>query len=212
MAAKSTLRNMVLCLTLVCLVCAAILGGIYALTFEPIRQANENILKASIGAVLPEGVEIGALETFESEGQSFEYYPAVKDGEAVAYAVKSSTIGFGGPLSLMVGVLKDGTVFNTSVLTCNETPGLGAKCQEVASHFRTQFQGFGTDKSLKVTKDGGDVDAITASTITSRAYALAVSNAVAVVKNLAGEAVDTATGASAPAGGETVVEEKKGEE
>ena len=211
MAAKSTLRNMVLCLTLVCLVCAAILGGIYALTFEPIRQANENILKASIGAVLPEGVEIGALETFESEGQSFEYYPAVKDGESVAYAVKSSTIGFGGPLSLMVGVLKDGTVFNTSVLTCNETPGLGAKCQEVASHFRTQFQGFGTDKSLKVTKDGGDVDAITASTITSRAYALAVSNAVAVVRNLAGEAVDTATGASASAEG-TAVEEKKGEE
>jgi electron transport complex protein RnfG len=211
MAAKSTLRNMVLCLTLVCLVCAAILGGIYALTFEPIRQANENILKASIGAVLPEGVEIGALETFESEGQSFEYYPAVKDGESVAYAVKSSTIGFGGPLSLMVGVLKDGTVFNTSVLTCNETPGLGAKCQEVASHFRTQFQGFGTDKSLKVTKDGGDVDAITASTITSRAYALAVSNAVAVVRNLAGEAVDTATGASAPAE-RTAVEEKKGEE
>ena len=211
MAAKSTLRNMVLCLTLVCLVCAAILGGIYALTFEPIRQANENILKASIGAVLPEGVEIGALETFESEGQSFEYYPAVKDGESVAYAVKSSTIGFGGPLSLMVGVLKDGTVFNTSVLTCNETPGLGAKCQEVASHFRTQFQGFGADKSLKVTKDGGDVDAITASTITSRAYALAVSNAVAVVRNLAGEAVDTATGASVPAEG-TAVEEKKGEE
>ena len=214
MAAKSTLRNMVLCLTLVCLVCAAILGGIYALTFEPIRQANENILKASIGAVLPEGVEIGASETFESEGQSFEYYPAVKDGEAVAYAVKSSTIGFGGPLSLMVGVLKDGTVFNTSVLTCNETPGLGAKCQEVASHFRTQFQGFGTDKSLKVTKDGGDVDAITASTITSRAYALAVSNAVALVKWLSGQAdgVDSSTGATAPAEGETVVEEKKGEE
>ena len=205
MAAKSTLTNMVLCLTGVCLVCAAILGGIYALTYEPIRVANENILKASLAEVLPEGVEIGSLETFESEGQSFEYYPAVQDGENVAYAVKSSTIGFGGPLSLMVGVLKDGTVFNTSVLTCNETPGLGAKCKEPA--FRNQFQGFGPEKSLKVSKDGGDVDAITASTITSRAYALAVSNAVALVRNLAGEAVDTATGASVPSD-----EEKKGEE
>ena len=206
MAAQSSLKNMVLCLTGVCLVCAAILGGIYALTYEPIRKANENILKNSIGQVLPEGVEIGDPQTHEWEGVSFDYYPAVKDGDEVAYAVKSTTIGFGGPLSLMVGVLKDGTVFNTSVLTCNETPGLGAKCQEVASHFRTQFQGFGTDKSLKVTKDGGDVDAITASTITSRAYALAVSNAVAVVKYLAGESVDTATGASA------VTDEKKGEE
>ena len=201
MAAQSSLKNMVLCLTGVCLVCAAILGGIYALTYEPIRKANENILKASIGQVLPEGVEIGEVASFESEGQTFEYYPALQGGEQVAYAVKSTTIGFGGPLSLMVGVLKDGTVFNTSVLTCNETPGLGAKCQEVASHFRTQFQGFGADKSLKVTKDGGDVDAITASTITSRAYALAVSNAVAVVKYLAGEdvPVDSATGASSPA-------------
>lgn len=204
MAAKSNLTNMVLCLTGVCLVCAAILGGVYALTCEPIRVANENILKASIGEVLPEGVEIGAPGTAESEGTSYEYYPAVKDGETVAYAVKSTTIGFGGPLSLMVGVLQDGTVYNTSVLACNETPGLGAKCQEVASHFRTQFQGFGADKTLKVTKDGGDVDAITASTITSRAYALAVSNAVAVVKCLAGAAVDTASGAS--------VEEKKEEE
>ena len=198
MAAKSNLTNMVLCLTGVCLVCAAILGGVYALTYEPIRVANENILKASIGEVLPEGVEIGAPETAETDGTSYEYYPAVKDGQTVAYAVKSTTIGFGGPLSLMVGVLQDGTVFNTSVLACNETPGLGAKCQETASHFRTQFQGFGADKTLKVTKDGGDVDAITASTITSRAYALAVSNAVAVVRYLAGSAaaVDTATGAS----------------
>ena len=154
MAAKSTLRNMVLCLTGVCLVCAAILGGIYALTFEPIRQANENILKASLSAVLPEGVEIGALETAAADGVSYEYYPAVKDGETVAYAVKTSTIGFGGPLSLMVGVLKDGTVYNTSVLTCNETPGLGAKCKEPG--FQSQFQGFGPDKNLKVTKDGGD--------------------------------------------------------
>ena len=200
MAAPSTLRNMVLCLTGVCLVCAAILGGMYAFTYEPIQKANENILKASIGAVLPEGVEISEPQTHEWEGVSYEYYPAVKDGEAVAYAVKSTTVGFGGPLSLMVGVLKDGTVFNTSVLACTETPGLGAKCQEAGSHFRTQFQGFGPDKSLKVTKDGGDVDAITASTITSRAYALAVSNAVAVVKFLSGEAasVDTATGATTP--------------
>ena len=200
MAAPSTLRNMVLCLTGVCLVCAAILGGMYAPTYEPIQKANENILKASIGAVLPEGVEISEPQTHEWEGVSYEYYPAVKDGEAVAYAVKSTTVGFGGPLSLMVGVLKDGTVFNTSVLACTETPGLGAKCQEAGSHFRTQFQGFGPDKSLKVTKDGGDVDAITASTITSRAYALAVSNAVAVVKFLSGEAasVDTATGATTP--------------
>ena len=184
MAVQSSLKNMVLCLTAVCLVCAAILGGVYILTYEPIVRANENILKASIGEVLPEGVEVSELQTVDIEGKVFEYYIGEKDGVAEAFAVKSTTIGFGGPLGVMVGVLRDGTVFNTSVLTCNETPGLGAKCQETGSHFRTQFKGFGPDKSLMVTKDGGDVDAITASTITSRAYALAVSNAVEVVKTI----------------------------
>jgi electron transport complex protein RnfG len=108
MAAPSTLRNMVLCLTGVCLVCAAILGGMYALTYEPIQKANENILKASIGAVLPEGVEISEPQTHEWEGVSYEYYPAVKDGEAVAYAVKSTTVGFNSmPLLQYAKVLID---------------------------------------------------------------------------------------------------------
>lgn len=78
----------------------------------------------------------------------------------------------------MVGVLPDGTVYNTSVLECNETPGLGAKCATDEA-FISQWKGFGGSLSLK--KDGGDIDAITASTITSRAYTLAVSNAVALV-------------------------------
>ena len=200
MAAKSTLTNMVLCLTLVCLFCAAVLGGVYVLTYEPIKKANENILKASIGQVLPEGVEISDVMSVEVAGTTYEYYEASADGHNAAYAVKSTVVGFGGPLSLMVGVLPDGTVFNTSVLACNETPGLGAKCQEETSQFRTQFRGFTPDKTLKVKKDGGDVDAITASTITSRAYTLAVSNAVAVVKTILGGACQTeaASGASVP--------------
>ena len=97
--------------------------------------------------------------------------------------MKSSTIGFGGPLTLMVGVLPDGSVYNTSVLSHSETPGLGAKCATDAK-FMDQWKGLGADKVIKVTKDGGDIDAITASTITSRAYSLAVSNAVAFVKSI----------------------------
>ena len=98
--------------------------------------------------------------------------------------MKSSTVGFGGPLTLMVGVLPDGSVYNTSVLSHSETPGLGAKCT-TDEHFISQFRGFDpAAKTLAVKKDGGDLDAITASTITSRAYALAVSNAVAVFNQL----------------------------
>ena len=183
MAAKSTLRNMVLCLTLVCLFCAAILGGVYAMTYEPIQKTNEAILKASIGAVLPEGGSISEEKTADFDGRTYTYYEQL-DGDAVkAYAVKSATSGFGGRLELMVGVLPDGTVNSTSVLSHSETPGLGAKCQTDVK-FIDQFKGFPAGKSLKVRADGGDVDAITASTITSRAYTLAVSNAVELVKSL----------------------------
>ena len=183
MAAKSTLRNMVLCLTLVCLFCAAILGGVYALTYKPIQVANENILKASIGKVLPEGGEISDAKTLSFEGKSYQYYEQTCADGVSAYAVKSSVTGFGGPLEVMVGVLPDGTVYNTSVISHSETPGLGAKCQSDAS-FLEQFKGFGPGKKLSVKNDGGDVDAITAATITSRAYTLAVSNAVNAVLNL----------------------------
>lgn len=198
MAAKSNLRNMALCLTAVCLVCSAILGCVYAVTYEPIAKANENILKAGIGAVLPEGVEISGEQTTEAGGQQYVYYVASDSaGAPVAYAVKSSTIGFGGTLSLMVGVLPDGTVYNTSVLAHSETPGLGAKCT-TDEKFMAQWRNLSPDKLLKVRKDGGDIDAITASTITSRAYALAVANAVEVAKALtdASYKPDTATGAS----------------
>ena len=185
MAAKSSLKNMVLCLTSVCLICSAILGVVYAVTAAPIEAAAQKELVASISKVLPEGGDLSEAVTAEFEGQSFEYYTLSEGGSASAYAVKSTTVGFGGPLTLMVGVLPDGTVYNTSVLTCNETPGLGAKCTSDQG-FMNQWKNLAPDKVIKVKKDGGDIDAITASTITSRAYSLAVSNAVDFVKSLAG--------------------------
>jgi len=75
-------------------------------------------------------------------------------------------------------------VYNTSVLSHAETPGLGAKCT-TDQKFMDQWRGFDPSiKKLSVKKDGGDVDAITASTITSRAYTLAVENALLVFTEL----------------------------
>ena len=87
----------------------------------------------------------------------------------------------------MVGITPDGTVYNTSFLSHAETPGLGAKCTS-DEHFYSQFKGFNpAEKILSVKKDAGDIDAITASTITSRAYTLAVKNAVEAFKTIKGE-------------------------
>lgn len=182
MAAKSTLVNMVVCLTAVCTVCAAILAGVNAVTADPIAEAAQKALTESISAVLPEGGELSDVQSIETPAGVFEYYTLSTEGQPVAYAVKSMTNGFGGTLAVMVGILPDGTVYNTSVLSHSETPGLGAKCTDADSHFRKQFEGF--NGNLAVTKDGGDVDAITASTITSRAFTLAVKNAVEAVAAL----------------------------
>ena len=194
MAVQSNLKNMALCLSLVCLVCSALLGGVYAVTAEPIAQTNANLLKASIQAVLPEGGELSEAKTVEVDGTAYEYYESLVDGTPVAYAVKSVSSGFGGALTLMVGITPDGTIYNTSVLSHTETPGLGAKCT-TDEGFMAQWKGFDpAQKILSVKKDGGDVDAITASTITSRAYTQAVKNACEAVKALNG--AEAVTGAS----------------
>lgn len=192
MAAKSNLLNMTLVLFGTCLVCSAVLGLVNEVTREPIAAAAAAEAKAAIAEVLPEGGEISEAKTTEIDGVNYEYYEEYGGGQTVGYAVKSSTAGFGGTLSLMVGVLPDGTIFNTKVLSHSETPGLGAKCTS-DKKFMDQWYGFSKDGNLAVRKDGGDVDAITASTITSRAYTLAVAQARKLVKTLD---PDATTGAS----------------
>ncbi|HOE94825.1 MAG TPA: RnfABCDGE type electron transport complex subunit G, partial [Candidatus Cryptobacteroides sp.] len=179
MAAENNFKNMVLCLFLVCLFCGAILGSVYAVTKKPIEEAAIAEARAAIAEVLPAGGEIS--EPLKSG--EMEYYLS-RSGENInAYAVKSSAVGFGGPLTLMVGVLPDGTIYNTKVLSHSETPGLGAKCDSDA-HFIAQWKEFPANGNITLKKDGGDIDAITASTITSRAYSLAVQNARNLVKSL----------------------------
>ena len=180
MAAKSNLTNMVLVLGLTCLLCSAVLGGAYALTKEPIDKAAAEKTNQAISQVLP---HFTAVE-YNEDGH---YYKATDGDNLVGYAIESTVVGFGGPLSLIVGVTPDGVVYNTSVLSHSETPGLGAKCTTDAK-FMGQWKGFDPSiKKLSVKKDGGDVDAITASTITSRAYTLAVENALNTFNTLSHE-------------------------
>ena len=183
MAAESSLKNMTLTLTVICLVCSSLLAGAYALTKGPIEKAAASKLEKSLSAVLPEfdTVEAGTVDV---DGTEYNYYSAIKDGAVAGYAVESGTIGFGGPLSILVGLCSDGTVYNTSVLSHSETPGLGAKCTSDRK-FIDQWKGLDPSvRILSVKKDGGDIDAITASTITSRAYTRAVEGAVAAYRTI----------------------------
>ena len=95
MAAKSNLSNMALVLTAVCLVCAAILGCVYAVTAEPISAAAAAEAQASIAKVLPAGGEISGELSADAEGVEGYYVQTDGEGAVSAYAVKTTTGGFG---------------------------------------------------------------------------------------------------------------------
>ena len=181
MAVQSTFKNMSLCLLVICLVCSALLAGVYALTKEPIDAAAKAKNEAAIMEVLPEtAVTVEEERTVEFEGATYTYNLAYDEqGNTVGCAINVAPVGFGGPIAIKVGFDMNGVIWNTKVLSQAETPGLGAKCVEPA--FSEQFKGFDpAAKKLAVKKDGGDVDAITASTITSRAYTDGIALAVKV--------------------------------
>ena len=186
MAVKSSFRNMTICLFVICLVCSSLLAGVYALTAEPIAAAAAAKNEAAIKEVLPvSAVTIEEERTVDFEGASYAYNLAYDEqGNTVGCAINVAPVGFGGPISIKVGFDVNGVIWNTKVLSQAETPGLGAKCVEPS--FSEQFKGFDpAAKKLAVKKDGGDVDAITASTITSRAYTDGVALAVKVFQAIA---------------------------
>lgn len=185
MAIQSSLRNMLLALVAVCLVASAALGGIYTLTKKPIEEAQAAKTNEAIAAVIPQfdnnPSDPANVMEVESNGTVSRVYIGKRGDEVVGYAIEASTSkGFGGNITIMVGFTPGGTIVNTSVISHSETPGLGAKIADSNEPFIVQFQGKNPadpDFKLAVKKDGGSVDAITASTITSRAFCDAVANA-----------------------------------
>jgi electron transport complex protein RnfG len=177
---ESNFLNMVLTLFLVAAIAALALGGVYVVTKAPIALAKKKKLEAAIKAVLPEFDSITTkMVENPGSGDSLTFYTASKNNEVIGTAIKTSTMkGFSGKIELMVGFLNDGTINNTAVLTHKETPGLGDKMDIKKSDFPVQFEGKNpANFKLKVTKDGGDVDAITAATISTRAFCDAVETA-----------------------------------
>lgn len=174
---------MTLCLLAICLACSALLAVVYVLTEEPIAQAQKAKNEAAIKEVLPpEVVNIMPEESISLDNNSYTYNLACDEaGVIVGYAINVAPVGFGGPITIKVGFDANGVIWNTKVLSHAETPGLGAKCTEPS--FADQFKNVDPASTvLKVTKDGGAINAITASTITSRAYAAGVEEAVKVLE------------------------------
>ena len=184
MAARpSTFGNMVLALTVICLVCAALLGLVQHVTAGPIARTDQQKENAAIAAVVPAFDNEPSAEKTEV-GESV-VFTARSGEEVVGYAIKVRTGGFGGTLVMMVGFTPDGTVYNTSVLSHSETPGLGAKITDEGVAPRAQVIGKNPATTvMDVKKYHGDIDAITASTITSRAFLKGITIAYDVFRTL----------------------------
>lgn len=180
---SSTLPNMLLSLTGICIIISGILAVLNELTQEPIRQTQIRAKIDAIRAVTPEFDNDPYDEQFrialQGEADSLTIYPARKGETLVGYAIETYTKqGFGGLITLMMGIDASGKLVDYSVLEMAETPGLGTKIPEWY-HTPSNSEGIirdmrgvdlSTEAPLKVTKDGGKVDAITAATISSRAF------------------------------------------
>ena len=171
---ESTWYNMAIVLTVISVVAAAALAYVNEVTKGPIAEIQQKNEAQAIKTVLCD--DNAVITDTIVNGDVTLYLTA--NGAAVK-TVDPKNESFSGGLTIMVGLDKEFKVLGYTVLVSNETPGLGAKASE-------WFQEGGKGNIIgrvagqfKTSKDGGDVDAITASTITSRSFLRAVNNAYA---------------------------------
>lgn len=211
---------MLLVLTGVTAVSVALLAYVNELTKGPIAEANAKTLNEALKKVLPEFTNNPVAESdtmfSEKDGKKivdFILYPAKNGENWVGTAVEAKSLGFGGELKVLVGFDAEGKIYNYSLLAHAETPGLGSKADKwfgaydpatgekavMNTDSKKSILGMNPGEApLTVTKDGGQVDAITASTITSRAFLNAVNAAYQAYKAQGGKPsdVNAATGAT----------------
>jgi Na+-translocating ferredoxin:NAD+ oxidoreductase subunit G len=185
---ESSFKNMVLTLLVITLIASTALGYVFELTKAPIAQSKLLKKLEAIKQVTPGFNNDPNAEVFKmivpGTNDSLEIYPAKQDSIIQAYAIKTFTNkGFSGMIALMVGFDLEGNIINISVLEHAETPGLGDKMSKTKSEWSVQYNGKNPGvNNLNVKQDGGEIDAITASTISSRAFSDAVNRAYQTIK------------------------------
>ncbi|MDP2339164.1 MAG: RnfABCDGE type electron transport complex subunit G [Bacteroidota bacterium] len=183
---ESNFKNMTIALFVITAVAGLAMATVYSVTKEPIAASQKAKINNAIKLVIPEFDSISDTVVMPEDGKdSIRIHHLLKGTENSGNAVETYTDkGFAGRFTLMVGFMPDGSISNIEVLEHKETPGLGTKI--AAPRFKDQFKGLKIadipGEKLKVKKDGGTVDAITAATISSRAFCDAVNRAYATDK------------------------------
>ena len=198
---ESTLLNMVLVLTGVAVIMGGILAYVNHLTEGPIAEQKAKALADGIKSVMcVNDIKVAKTDTVrqnDAKGKELIYIiyqTQDAQGKDLGAAVESTTGGFGGDLKVLVGFDPEGKILGYTLLEHAETPGLGAKADKwFQKGEKGDIIGKSPAEPLTVSKDGGKVDAITASTITSRAFLLAVNNAYSAYKATPADAETGAT-------------------
>jgi electron transport complex protein RnfG len=185
---ESTFLNMFLSLFIFTGVASFALAGVYNITKEPIAKVEKLKKENAIKEVIPDfDTVITSDITIPDQARPVSISEGFKDSVPAGVAIQSFSLkGYSGLIELMVGFDTASCITRIAVLQQKETPGLGTKMD--APKFKEQF--YGKDPSefrLKVKKDGGDVDAITAATISSRAFCEAVQQAYDAYKKEGGK-------------------------
>lgn len=178
---KETL-HLILILTIICAVSSALLAAVYNMTKDPIAASLELRTAGAVVKVMPEGVSQPEKKVVGDET----FFVSKKDGKIAAVAVEGrSANGYGGAITLMVGLGTDGKLVNYQTLSASETPGLGTKIAD--DSFLGPIRGRPLKTDWRVKKDGGEVDAITAATISSRAALECIRDAIAKYEKAAAQ-------------------------
>jgi electron transport complex protein RnfG len=178
---ESNFKNMTIALFVITAVAGLALSAVYSVTKNPIALSQKAKINDAIKMVIADFETISDTVLLPLNGKdSLRIHRLMKGKDSSGVAIETYTDkGYSGRFKLMVGFLPDGTISNIEVIEHKETPGLGNKIALPA--FKDQFKGLNLaqlpDKKLKVKKDGGTVDAITAATISSRAFCDAVNRA-----------------------------------
>lgn len=164
-------------LVIICVVITAALAGTNAITKEKIAQNDAQSQQESMTIVCPDAVE------FEEITPDIMYAGKDGDDNIVGYAISTSANGYGGQVKVMTGINTNGEIIGIDVYyNDDETPGLGKNTSNES--FTSQFKGLTSSESIVVDKDytgkGPKVDAVTSSTISSRAVIAAVNDACAI--------------------------------
>lgn len=185
---QSGIASLVIVLACICLVSAAILGLVNQVTVGPIQANTEKTVQESLRTVMPIDGDYedvtdqysGDPVTVDVTGVSVPVKAVYKAAEEGYVVETMSPNGFGGALDMMAGVDNDGNVTGIAIISHAETSGLGSKSTD--PEWQAQFKG--VNGTIGVTKDGYQINAITGSTITSRAVCDGVNAAIAVVETL----------------------------